>query len=61
MVEPIYVHCKGSGLAGHEVTCPPGYMTCVVCGKILLPRAGKAPDHDRKDLIAMMVRGDFDE
>lgn len=56
--EPIWMECEGSGGRVHR----PGRLLgmCSMCGNILTPHTdGIAHTHRRKDVIAMLQRGDF--
>jgi len=64
VVEPIWVKCEGSGL-------PPnydwrGFGTCQMCGcgpglvSATPEGIGVCDEHYRKDILAMIARGDFD-
>jgi hypothetical protein len=58
--EAIWMECEGSGCPVHR----PGHFwgTCAMCGKGLTPHTnGIADSHQRKDVIAMLKRGDFDD
>lgn len=56
MRKPIWVPCEGSG-------CPPvgPQHICSMCGGgFRLTKDWKLTPHDRKDILAMVARGDFD-
>lgn len=52
---PIVIRCEGSG--GDGVRDLFGSIMCRMCGVPFDVRP--VPDHDRKDIIAMVERGDF--
>ena len=57
--EPIWIECEGSGCPVHK----PGHLwgICSMCGEVLTPHTnGVADPHRRKDVLAMLRRGDFD-
>lgn len=57
--DPILIDCVGSGQAGHLM--PTGLMLCSMCGSAMAPLPGGVmQDHQRRDLVAMVKRGDFD-
>ena len=58
--DPILVHCEGSGCLTHYQRT--GVTMCAMCGEIV-PACGMeaiAEPHTRRDLLAMIARGDFD-
>ena len=50
MTEPILIDCEGAGADSHY---------CQMCGDLFV-LAPPIPPHKRKDIIAMIDRGDFD-
>jgi ferredoxin len=58
---PIMIPCEGSGCPGHP-TGGFGTAMCSCCGVIFMAGSDGVimPEHDRDDLIARLVRGDFD-
>lgn len=60
MPEDIMIDCEGSGLAGH-MTGAGGWLMCKMCGCFEQPDTNKRmPVHERRDVLAMIDRGDFD-
>lgn len=58
--DPILVPCEGSDLPGHRAICPPTHGMCQMCGQVRsLNEDGTMPPHNRKDIVAMIDRGDF--
>lgn len=60
--EPILIPCEGSGQETHDsgVLGAPVRM-CAMCGEWVGFGVGfLAVPHDRKDILAMLTRGDFD-
>lgn len=59
MGEPIWIPCEGSGQPLNN----PGQMfgSCAMCGKQFIVHDGDgiAWPHQRKDVLAMLARGDF--
>ena len=59
---PILMICEGSGQKAHAYTIfGPGYICCM-CGELVETSNGTAIAklHTRKDILAMLDRGDFD-
>jgi hypothetical protein len=52
---PIMVPCEGSGADGHPWGSS---FVCPMCGELF---ASPIPEHDRDDVIARLLRGDFDD
>ena len=61
MSDPILVECEGGGQNAHLIygSTLPGM--CPMCGEVVATFAGKCHGHRRKDIFAMLARGDFDE
>lgn len=59
MPKPILVRCEGSNEAGNMITVQQVKVrTCAMCGG-WYPGADEVPGHKRKDILAMIDRGDF--
>lgn len=64
MADPIFVDCRGGGHPGYLFD--DGWMMCAICGwqteypEPDMASDGVVPEHQRKDLSAMVERGDFD-
>ena len=53
--EPIMIPCEGAGHPGHATS--PGWSMCKMCGSHFPQHL--FPDHERRDILAMLHRGDF--
>lgn len=59
MSEPLLMDCEGSGCLTHPAVYE-GYGTCAMCGSQVPTHADDtAMEHLRKDVLAMLIRGDF--
>lgn len=61
---PIMRACEGSNLVGHAFYAPTigTVVICQMCGghfESMIDGHDQVPLHDRKDIIAMVERGDF--
>lgn len=54
---PIMIPCEGSGCPGNKLGMLG--LGCQMCGKWFLESGDVIPPHDRKDVMAMIARGDF--
>jgi len=56
---PLRIPCEGSGAATHFAAT--GNGLCAMCGRYVRCDAdGRAVQHDRDDVLAMIRRGDYD-
>ena len=61
--EPILIPCEGAGCPTHPVTSTYQFAQgmCQMCGRVVNVDAERiAAEHDRPDIIAMLLRGDYD-
>ena len=68
MSAPILIDCEGAGCPTHRkighrllAASEAGHHgICAMCGRIVeVDVVGKAVDHQREDIVAMLARGDF--
>jgi hypothetical protein len=50
----LWIHCEGSGT-------PVLHHLCTMCGELLPIGCRTIPEHERRDVLGMLDRGDFDE
>lgn len=61
MTDPIMVECEGSGCPAHPHHGFVARGICSMCGESVPLNGMVALLHARKDIIAMLKRGDFDD
>lgn len=59
MPDPIWIECEGSGSPVHGNPLY-GSGICPMCGENVESNEGIAKLHLRRDILAMLERGDFD-